>query len=358
LIDVLDVSKRFVDRRSSVRALQGVTLRVAQGSFYTLLGPSGCGKTTLLRCIAGLESPDSGEIRLNAQVVWSARVHVPPHRRGVSMVFQSYAIWPHLNVFENVAFPLTTLRPRPPRAEIARRVEEALELVGLAGLGDRASTRLSGGQQQRLALARAIVARPHVLLLDEPLSNLDAGLRAQMRTEVLSLQRRLGITALYVTHDQTEALALSDRIAVLRDGSLVQEGTPYEIYSRPRGRFVAEFVGGANILSGRWRRDAGGPVLACAVGDVRCPGEGCPEGPGTVTVRPEGIALTTERPSPRENVFAAVVLGVQFLGAHHEYRVRVGSGELRVHASAGRPLAVGEPAFVHIPPESCVALED
>jgi iron(III) transport system ATP-binding protein len=215
-----NVGKRFGD----LWAVRGTTLTVAPGDFYTFLGPSGCGKTTVLRMIAGFARPDEGQVRLDG-IVMNA---VPPWKRDVGLVFQSYALWPHLSVFENVAFGLR--ERRVPRAEAGRRVQEALGMVNLEGMGDRRPSQLSGGQQQRVALARTLVIQPRVLLLDEPLSNLDAKLRAQMRIELLKLQRDLGLTTVYVTHDQEEALALSTRIAVVSAGRLIQEGTPREIY--------------------------------------------------------------------------------------------------------------------------------
>src|SRR5205823_12558032 len=216
---------------------------VPEGKFYTLLGPSGCGKTTTLRCLAGLESPDSGEIEIAGQVVYSSRTGalVRPDHRPIGMVFQNYAIWPHMNVFENVAFPLRVSERPPSRDETRRMVTEALALVGLEGLEDRPAPQLSGGQQQRLALARALVRKPKLLLLDEPLSNLDAKLRQRMRIELRELQRRLRITTIYVTHDQAEALFLSHRVAVMQNGRIAQEGRPRDLYASPSSGFVADF---------------------------------------------------------------------------------------------------------------------
>jgi iron(III) transport system ATP-binding protein len=226
------------DRQSRVRAADDVTFDVPEGTFFTLLGPSGCGKTTTLRSIAGLERPVSGEIRIGEAVVFSGerRVFVPPNRRNIGMVFQSYAIWPHMNVFENAAFPLKVGSARLSKAAIDERVNRVLAAVGLADFAGREATRLSGGQQQRLALARALVMEPKLLLLDEPLSNLDAKLRQRMRFELKRLQRELGVTTVYVTHDQNEALALSRQIAVMNAGRIVQVGTPREIYESPRPR--------------------------------------------------------------------------------------------------------------------------
>ena len=229
MLQVTTLRKTFLTDRGDVRAVEDISFDVEDGRFFTLLGPSGCGKTTTLRCVAGLERPESGTIRLDDHTLSGSGHFVPTHARDIGMVFQSYAIWPHLSVFENVAFPLRVSERAPSRAETRRLVEEALALVGLEGLEDRPAPQLSGGQQQRLALARALVRRPKLLLLDEPLSNLDAKLRERMRIELRQLQRRLGITTVYVTHDQGEALFLSHRIAVMQAGKIVQEGAPRDL---------------------------------------------------------------------------------------------------------------------------------
>ena len=256
MIGIAGLGKTFEGAGSPV--LHDVSLQAEAGSIMTLLGPSGSGKSTLLRCVAGLETPDAGEITLGPDVVFSAgrRLNLPPNRRNIGMVFQSYAIWPHMSVAGNVAYPLES-RGRP-RAEIARRVARALEQVGLGHLADRDAPNLSGGQQQRVALARAIASEPEVLLLDEPLSNLDAKLRAQMRVELADLQRRLGLTMLYVTHDQEEALALSHRVALMHDGKLVEVGAPASLFDRPNHRFTADFLGLANFLPGSLAHAQGG----------------------------------------------------------------------------------------------------
>jgi len=359
VIEVRALQKRFADRNREHQALRGVSFSVPAGAFYTLLGPSGCGKTTLLRCIAGLELPDLGEISLGGRVVFSTseRVNVPAFQRSLGMVFQSYAIWPHYTVFENVAFPLTTGRPRLSRAVIRQRVQAVLDLVGLGAMSGRAATGLSGGEQQRLALARAIVANPKVLLLDEPLSNLDANLREQMRIEIRNLQRRLSITTVYVTHDQLEALAMSDRVAVMNAGRIVQEGTPHELYRRPASGFVAGFIGGANLLEGEWRRRESGPIFECPLGGLRCAGSEPTDGHGMMAVRPEAVQLTVDRPGQQANVFMATIDSVQFLGAFNEYRVSINGHSLRVHTPAGSPIEAGRPVFVHIPAEACTMVE-
>ncbi|MEI8188382.1 MAG: ABC transporter ATP-binding protein, partial [candidate division NC10 bacterium] len=287
-----NVRKVFTDPERPERtvvAVDGVSLEIREGELVTFLGPSGCGKTTALRIIAGFETPTSGRVLIGGQDV----SHLPPHTRNTAMVFQSYAIFPHLTVAENVAFGLQ-MRSVPKR-DISTRVRAILDLVELGGLEHRAPEQLSGGQQQRVALARAIITEPRVLLFDEPLSNLDAKLREQMRGEVRSLQRRLGITSVYVTHDQAEAMALSDRIVVMQAGRVQQEGSPFEIYARPANRFVADFIGRVNFLEGRvvtvegklTRLDVHGVIL-----DVPSPAAPLSAGHhATLVVRPETIHL-------------------------------------------------------------------
>src|SRR4051812_10040391 len=266
-IEIADLVVRYDD----VPAVNGVGFTVAQGEHVTLLGPSGCGKTTTLRAIAGLEQPSGGLIRINNEIVYSAaaRRNVPAEKRGVSMVFQSYAVWPHMSVADNVAYGLRVRKL--PKAEIAEQVVRALDLVQMRAFADRSAALLSGGQQQRVALARAIAFSPDVLLFDEPLSNLDAKLRAEMRVELRALQHRLGVASLYVTHDQEEALAISDRVIVMNVGGIEQIGTPEDIYNRPRTRFVADFVGSANLIAGQVGAAAPGPgpVDFDAAGGIR-----------------------------------------------------------------------------------------
>src|SRR5579863_3286721 len=253
MIGIKNLSMTYRSAHGEHHAVKGVSLTIEDGQFYTLLGPSGCGKTTILRCVAGLERPDAGEITIGGDVVFSADRNrwVPPHNRNIGMVFQSYAIWPHMTVFDNVAFPLRHKKPKPGRAEIRDRVGKALALVHLAGLEDRPAPYLSGGQQQRLALARALVSEPRVLLLDEPLSNLDAKLREEMRLEIRQVVERLGVTTLFVTHEQIEALTMSDVMSVMNDGHIIQEGSPADIYAKPKGAFVADFIGRSNFLAGK-----------------------------------------------------------------------------------------------------------
>lgn len=332
-LSVEGIVKSYGGEGASPRAVDGVSFQIGEGEFYTLLGPSGCGKTTTLRCVAGLEHPDAGRILLSGAPVADAGrgEFLPPNERDIGMVFQSYAIWPHMSVFENIAFPLRVRRLGLSEHEIVAKVEAALEAVQLGGYGARPSTQLSGGQQQRLALARALVRRPRLLLLDEPLSNLDARLRDKMRTELKDLQRSLGITTLYVTHDQGEALTMSTRVAVMSAGRIIQEGTPREIYDKPASTFIAEFVGASNLIPatvvGRSKLGPEGLRLDTAIGglDVTWPAEVESGRKVTLLVRPENVRL--HRPGEhagRSNTFDGVVLQHSFHGEHIEYRVRVG----------------------------------
>ena len=250
MITVENLVKEFPVAGGVKVAVNDISFELEDGEFFTLLGPSGCGKTTTLRSIAGLEKPTAGVISIEGRKVFEDRVLVPANRRGLGMVFQSYAVWPHMSVYDNVAFPLQVADKRVRRSEVKRLVNEALELVDLGGLGDRPSTMLSGGQQQRLSLARALVRKPKMLLLDEPLSNLDAKLRDRMRSELRVIQQQIGITTLFVTHDQVEALSMSDRVAVMNDGRIEQVGKPDEVYHDPVSAFVADFIGGANMFEG------------------------------------------------------------------------------------------------------------
>jgi iron(III) transport system ATP-binding protein len=332
---------RAARRQGRVQAVKAVSLEVKEGELFTLLGPSGCGKTTTLRCIAGLETPDGGSITLGDVVLCDgdAKVHVPANRRGIGMVFQSYAIWPHMSVYANVAFPLTSCarQARLPRAEVTTRVNEALETVELGGYQDRRATQLSGGQQQRLALARALAMRPRMLLLDEPLSNLDAQLRESMRLELKRLQRELGITTVYVTHDQTEALMLSNRIAVMHEGRVRQIGRPRDIYHSPADRFVAEFVGTTNMLEGRVIGFASGSHrVETEIGVVHAQGSSAAAHDAVaMTLRPEAIVLA-ERGQARHdaaNSFDGIVISRAFRGDSSEHVVVVRERELRIVSS-------------------------
>jgi iron(III) transport system ATP-binding protein len=344
-----------------VKAAQNVTFEVPNGKLFTLLGPSGCGKTTTLRSIAGLERPKSGMISVDGSVVYSSsgNIFVPPNRRGFGMVFQSYAIWPHMNVFQNAAFPLEVGHGKWSKKQIEEKVMRVLTAVGLDHLADREATKLSGGQQQRLALARALVMEPKLLLLDEPLSNLDAKLREQMRFELKRLQRELNLTTIYVTHDQGEALALSHEIAVMQDGAIVQIGSPRAIYERPRNQFVADFVGLTNFLDGTVSAADGdgayrvntpiGPLQACTSDPLRA-GD-----PVLVSVRPEDVELSEQRPDGG-NVFEGTVDAKVFLGECLDFKVKVGEHRMfaRVHPSLNTP--VGDKIYIKMNPEKCIGL--
>ncbi|MBX3031226.1 MAG: ABC transporter ATP-binding protein [Chloroflexi bacterium] len=336
------------------RAVDGVSFQVTEGHFYSLLGPSGCGKTTTLRCVAGLERPDQGSISLGGTVVADGSQALPPERRDIGMVFQSYAIWPHMTVFENAAFPLRVGGAKVGRDELRRRVDEVLAIVGLSDYAGRSATQLSGGQQQRLALARALIRRPRVLLLDEPLSNLDARLRDRMRAEIRDLQRQVGITTLYVTHDQVEALSMSDRIAVMDGGRIVQEGDARSIYAHPATRFVAGFVGTANFLdvvavglaeTGAMRLRLADGVVEADVPDGMAEGEAA-----TLSVRPENVWLrpiAVEAAPPAGSVTGHVD-EVVYMGDTVEVRVRLVEGVVsaRMHPSA--PPSQGDRVLVEL----------
>jgi len=333
-------------------AVAGVSLEVSQGEFFTLLGPSGCGKTSALRSVAGLERPSRGSIRIGSATVFDATrgVDVPTHRRDVSMVFQSYAVWPHLSVEQNVAFPLEVAGIA--RAERARRVAEALRLTGLETMADRSATQLSGGQQQRVAIARGIVRRSGALLLDEPLSNLDAKLRQQMRFELRDLMKRVGITTIYVTHDQDEAMTLSDRVAVMNEGRIVEIGSPQELYLRPRTRFVSGFLGRAVVFEVR----AGGTigpdrVLMTDVGPMRVLSPAPAARVDALVIRPEAVSLL-HKPASAINERAATIVRSTFAGSHIDYLVAIDEGP--TIAVVGAPFdahRVGDRVAVAFPPE-------
>jgi iron(III) transport system ATP-binding protein len=345
LLTVSDLVKTYAgarqERHKRVLAVDHVSLEVSEGELFTLLGPSGCGKTTTLRSIAGLETPEKGTITLRDRVLFSSErgVRVPPNQRGLGMVFQSYAIWPHMNVFDNIAFPLRVLprRRRPNRAQVRERVERVLSVVKLHELASRDATALSGGQQQRLALARALVMEPALLLLDEPLSNLDAKLREDMRFELKRLQRELGLTCVYVTHDQTEALAMSNEVAVMRAGRVEQVGRPREIYESPRTRFVADFIGTSNFIDGVIEEARDGRYLVGTEhGQLEVPSE-VTHVPGqsvVVSARPEHIMLAAGSNGTGPNRWHGRVEVRSFLGEVVDHVVSVGGREIRVRCNS------------------------
>jgi len=344
-IEVKDLVVRYGD----AVAVNGVSFTVGRGEHLTLLGPSGCGKTTTLRAIAGLEQPSSGSITIDGQAMFdaAARRNVPAEQRGVSMVFQSYAVWPHMSVYNNVAYGLRVRKQGA--ADIKANVERALDLVQMRHLADRAASKLSGGQQQRVALARAVAFSPTVVLFDEPLSNLDAKLRAEMRVELRELQRRLDITSVYVTHDQEEALAISDRVIVMNVGVIEQIGTPEEIYNRPKSRFVADFVGSANLIKGK----ATAPGLFEAEGGTILKTAGGTSG-NEVAVRTAYIDLVAK---PGDNQLPGTVRQRMFHGDFVQYIVECACGRLIVRRPPTNLLDEGAPVTLSFSPEHTVLLQ-
>ena len=330
-------------------AVDGVDLDIGKGEFMTFLGPSGCGKTTTLRMIAGLIEPTEGEISVGGKLLSSPGTKVvPPEKRNMGMVFQSYAVWPHMTVFENVAFPLRNLKKS--KEEIVKRVRAALELVKLDGLEDRYPSNLSGGQQQRVALARAMAIEPDILLFDEPLSNLDAKLREEMRFELKEIQRRIGVTSIYVTHDQAEAMAISDRIAVMSHGQIKQIGKPREIYDSPEDPFTAEFIGLANFFPGK----ATSEKTVCLAGRQELEIDGCRElnmGADVIlSIRPHNIKIYKEVNKTRNELQGIVEKGA-YLGDKVDYRVRVGDSILRIQTPPGEVFTEGTKVCLHLPAE-------
>jgi iron(III) transport system ATP-binding protein len=349
-------------RYGSVLASGPVSFTVRKGEQLTLLGPSGCGKTTTLRAIAGLEKPSAGRIGLSGQAIYDAGagIDVPAERRGLSMVFQSYAIWPHMTVFDNVAYGLKVRRLSD--AEVKERVHEALALVKMDAFAQRNASQLSGGQQQRVAVARAYAFHPKVLLFDEPLSNLDAKLRAEMRIELRELQHRLGVTSIYVTHDLEEALAMSDDIIVMRGGHIEQRGTPADIYNTPRTEFVADFVGSANLIRGRARADLardgeialeteGGAVLH-GVTHGRRPGE-----EAVLSVRTVHFQLSAAPPAASRNVWPVKITRSVFLGDLTQLHVDWAGQERVIRQTPADAFAEGATAYLSVDPSHCVLLE-
>ncbi len=324
-------------------AVRGVDLRIASGTFVTLLGPSGCGKTTLLRMIAGIEVPSSGEVLVAGHPVQDTKLR----DRRTRMVFQSYALFPHMTVAGNVAYGLWATGMA--KAEVARRVGEALEMIGIPDKAQAKPGQLSGGQQQRVALARALVTRPTVLLLDEPLGALDLKMRRRMQAELKALQREVGITFVYVTHDQEEALALSDRIVVMEAGRVAQDGAPADIYHRPASPYVADFIGETNLL----RVEAAGAGAVMVAGARIAAG---PEqyGPGTLTVRPENVRLAGAGPGPGTGGVPGEVVDISFLGAFHRVTVRLGDGQVLRADLPGPPPTLGQVAVSWFPSDAAM----
>ncbi len=335
MIEIRNLRKIFHSGGRSVAVLRDVSLHIRRGEFFVLLGASGSGKTTLLRCIAGLEKADGGEILLDSNLVYSAKdgVHVSPEKRRLGMVFQSYAIWPHMTVYDNVATPLRQGWLKLPKAQVQERVHQALALVGMAEMAARPAPFLSGGQQQRVALARSLAMEPSVLLMDEPLSNLDTRLREEVRGEIKSLAKRVGVTVVYVTHDQTEAMDMADRVAVLRHGEVAQVAPPSEIYLQPADTETAQFMGSMNLLAGEAASDGS---VATAIGRVHAPAR---SGASVVVgIRPQSIQLrkaddrVAAQVANGRNVFAGTIVTSAFLGDRSSYTVRVAGEMLKVQA--------------------------
>jgi len=364
MLKVTGLSKSYASEHGPVEAVKGIDFEIPAGGFFTILGPSGCGKTTTLRCVAGLERPTGGTISIGGRVVADAGqgIHLPAFRRDIGMVFQSYAIWPHMTVFENVAYGLRTRGES--KAEIDAKVGRALRQVNLEAFASRYGTELSGGQQQRVALARAIVTSPRLLLFDEPLSNLDARLRERMRFELVALQRNLGQTSLYVTHDQTEAMLMSDRIVLMRDGTIVQVGAPQEIYANPATRFVAEFIGNANILNGALASIVSDSHALVSFGrDHRIEGRFSARatardaGPMLVCIRPESVQRIAEN-GDGHNVFSARVEQANYLGADVLCVLQIGTATLRAAFAARSAPRSGETVTVRIDPDDVILITE
>jgi ABC-type Fe3+/spermidine/putrescine transport system ATPase subunit len=354
IIEIQGVTKRF----GAVTAVDRVDLTVADGELFTLLGPSGCGKTSLLRLLAGFYQPDNGTIRFGDRVVNG----LAPYERRIGMVFQNYALWPHMTVADNIGYGLRLRKLPPP--EVQARLQEGLRKVNLLGFEARYPGQLSGGQQQRVALARALVLNPDILLLDEPLSNLDAKIRIQVRAEIRRLQQELRITTIYVTHDQEEALSLSDRVAVMRDGHVLQVGPPKELYERPRTRFVADFVGTNNLVPGEVQGGGGRGgdlVVSTALGPLRAVASGAVSGRCVLAVRPENVALGAPAAGEGNRVNGRVSL-VSYLGNTLRYDVQTEPG-LVLKADIRDPwhhdpLPLGRPVTLHFPPSVTLAVSD
>ena len=356
-IEIQDLFKHF----KNVVAVNRVNLEVNKGEMLTLLGPSGCGKTTTLRCIAGLEKPEEGDIVIDGKPMLSEGF-IHPSKRGIGMVFQNYAVWPHMKVFNNIVYGLKLQKISKPK--IQESAKQVLGLVGLDGLEDRYPAQLSGGQQQRVALARALVSNPKVLLLDEPLSNLDAKLREKMRFEIKSLVRRMGITSVYVTHDQAEAMVISDRIAVMDSGDIVQIGTAQEIYKKPANRFVADFIGTMNFMSGEvveavqdtnavYVRTEFSDKMLCTTSDTTAttPGKKV-----YASIRPEDVEIFTEPPQGSENLFKCTITHKAYLGNFLYLFVSIDGTMIRVQVPHHLPQEEGQELYLFLNPEKCMIL--
>ena len=349
LVELRGLSKHY----GPLAAVDNISLKVAHGLLVCLLGPSGCGKTTTLRLIAGFVEPSGGQIHVGDRIVSSPERTLPPEQRNMSMIFQSYALWPHMTVAENVAYGLT-LR-KIDRETIAKKLSAILSTTKLQAFADRYPGELSGGQQQRVALARALIVEPETLLLDEPLSNLDANLREEMRFEVRRLHDAYRYTTVYVTHDQSEAMTTADLIAVMNGGKIEQAGSPEEIYDRPRSEFVARFIGSSNVVKGK---NLDQSRISFAGAALRCDGATLVVGGETaISIRQHDIRLHSAAPQSGENVVPAVVVRQVFMGGTRDYMVEAKDGtQLRVLAPAEQNIETGAPVWLHLPPERCRAL--
>jgi iron(III) transport system ATP-binding protein len=358
-IRIKTLNKDYFSQGKTITALSNVNLTIPANKIFTLLGPSGCGKTTLLRCIVGLELPDSGEIAIGDEVVWSKDrgIFIPPEKRGLSMVFQTYAIWPHMNVFDNVAYPLKIRNE--PKEEIKRKVEKTLRFVQLEGFENRPATRLSGGQQQRVALARALAPEPKVILFDEPLSNLDAKLREETRKELRSFLTKLEITAVYVTHDRIEALSLSDSIAVMKEGRIVEIGAPKEIYFGSKQRFVVDFVGRTNLIEGEVVNiEDGSSLIRTAIGTIVCQTLTSPPVGSmvSVSIRPEFTRVIEGGSKEGQNIFRGRVESLLFIGEAYEGVIRIGETRLITRIDVNANIKEGDEVRLHVYPDQCSVL--
>ena len=357
-ISIRSLLKKFGD----LTALDAISFEVAEGEVVSILGPSGCGKTTTLRCVAGLEHGDSGQIFIQDRLVsdFSQNYYLPPDQRDIGMVFQSYAIWPHMTVYKNVAYPLVSRRI--PKDKINKMVKHTLSLVGMQDFADRPATKLSGGQQQRVALARALVAEPKVLLLDEPLSNLDAKLRDQTRFEVRQIQRRLGVTALYVTHDQGEAMAISDRIVVMNQGKIEQIGPPHQIYQKPNSTFVADFVGSSNFFDVSILAIGPEGYLMAALDNgqkILIPQTDVKEDKVTISLRPQYCTVLPEAAEQieEENRLKGQITRITYFGERSEALIGIGQIELLVYIPLDMNFNTNDRVQVAFSPQNCIPLK-
>ena len=363
ILEIRRLEAKFELRDGVVHALRGIDLDIEEGEFFVLLGPSGCGKTTMLRSIAGLERPTVGEIRIDGQLVFdkSDRIFVPPNQRPIAMVFQSYAIWPHMNVYENIAFPLRRGRTRMADGDVRMRVGEVLEMLGMSEMADRPVITLSGGQQQRVALARALALRPRVLLMDEPLSNLDLKLQVRLRAQMRDLMHELRLTTVHVTHNQAEALETGDRIAVMEQGRIVQLDDPQTIYHRPENEFVARFLGDMNLFPASFRSENGDSVtvetpfgMLVAQSTSRAsyaPGDGCVFG-----IRPEDIEINGEANTEATNVLRGSVVASDYVGEGFVHTVEAAGQSIRIKCHHKDAISKGDKLQLRFPPSQTVVV--